>query len=217
MAPLLSGLIIVTGLSFLLLAFSDRDGYDGDDLSTVSAVFQLDAAKRGDLALYRYAWQPLAYELSAWVYRRFDTSDAVFMSAPIACAIALAVLLYAMATAARNLKSPWLHLAILILFPELFYTGLYYNTTALAMPAAAVAVLFLTGPPGRGRPWRPALIGVMLTLASFFRFDFVLIFPFVVASLWIESRSLRPMGSLVVGRWPSSLLAARWECSARWN
>lgn len=196
---LIASLLILAGMASALVAFADRDGYEGDDLSFISGVLQLDEAKRGELSLYRYAWQPISYELASWVYHCFDTSDAVFLMAPIACSVAFAVLLFAMARTSRNVKTPWAHLAILVLLPELFYCGLYLNTTAFAMPAAAAAVALLLAYPGRGGFGRPAAIGLALGLAGLLRFDFILMVPFFAASLWVESRSIRPIVSLGAG------------------
>ena len=193
------GLLIMVGVTAGLCFFSDRDGYEGDDLSVLSAVYQLDAAKSGDLSFYRYAWQPLAYEVSSWVYQIFDSPDAVFLMAPLTCAFSIAILLHALSTTSRRLTNPLVHFALLVLLPELFYVGMFYNTTVLAMPTAALAVWLLTIKPGTVPLWRPILIGMLLAVSTLMRFDFLLMCPFFAAWLWIEHRSRGEIVALVLG------------------
>ena len=193
------GLLIMVAMMAGLWTFSDRDGYEGDDLSILSAVYELDSAKAGDLFFYRYAWQPLAYDVSAWLYRKFDTPDAVFLTAPVSCAVTIAILLYALSRTSRRLTNPLVHLALLVLLPELFYVGMFYNSTVLGMPTAAIAVLLLTVDPESATIWRAALMGAMLAVSTLMRFDFLLMCPFFAAWLWIKHRSPREIVALVSG------------------
>jgi hypothetical protein len=192
-------LAITLAVTALLVAFSDRDGYEGDDLSVISAVTQMDEARKGEIFLYRYSWQPLAYEASAVVYRLFNHPDALFLISPICCGVSVGISLLTMRRLARHLRSPVVHLALMMLFPEIFYAGLFYNTTAPAMPVASVAYLALFGFAGRTGALRPALIGLCMALASFIRFDFFLAVPFVMAVLWAERQSIRPLLQMAAG------------------
>ncbi len=194
------GIVAITlAVTGLLVAFSDRDGYEGDDLSVISAVIQMDEARNGEIFLYRYGWQPLAYETSVLVYRLFNHPDAIFLISPICCGVSVGIILFTMQRLARDLRSPLVHLALLMLLPEIFYVGLFYNTTSPAMPLAAAANLALFGFAGRTAPWRPAVIGLCMALATFMRFDFLLAVPFVMAVLWAERQSVRPLVEMAAG------------------
>jgi hypothetical protein len=186
---LVSYVVIFVVVTFSLIYFCDRDGYEGDDLSVLSAVFQLDAAKHGDLEIYRYGWQPLSYEVLALVYRVFDTPQAVFLTPPVCVAATLTILLSALSYRGRRLRSVWVHAALLGLLPELLYSGLYLNTTALAMPAAAVAIWIMATSGTVVGPWRSFAIAALLAVAVLFRFDFLLMIPLIGALLWVHDRS----------------------------
>ena len=57
----------VFGTACLLFFLADRNGYEGDDLNSIAAMFQFDAGLRGDITVYRYPWQPLVY----WIGLQF--------------------------------------------------------------------------------------------------------------------------------------------------
>ena len=199
LGDLLSRVVIFVVVTFSLIYFCDRDGYEGDDLSVLSAIFQLDAAKHGDLELYRYGWQPLSYEALALVYRAFDTPDAVFLTAPVCAAAALTTLLSALSYQGRRLRSVWIHAALLALTPELAYCGLYLNTTVLAMPAVALAIWIIATSATVVGPWRSFAIAALLAVAVLFRFDFLLLIPLIGAFLWVRDRSIGTPLAFVAG------------------
>lgn len=176
----------VVNCAFLLL-LCDRDGYEGDDLNSVVPMFHLDAAKQGLLDIYRYAWQPLSYELGAAVYRMTHWPDAVFLLAPVCAAISLSLLLLMLW---RDGKTATLvaGLIALLAIPELWFSGLYFNSTVLGLPFALAALWLL-----RSRPRISAamLAGGLAGIAILMRLDFILACPAFAVTAWGADRSIR--------------------------
>lgn len=168
---------IVFLISFLPLAIlHDRNGYEGDDLNSIVPMFNLREALDGLLLIYRYDWQPLSYNLGALIYDITGNPNLIFLMAPLSIALALAVL-YSLA--ARFAQTPiWVFFCLILLTPEILYTGLYYNSVAPAYACAVGALaVMLRVQTRRGA----AVAGVLMGLAFLFRVDFILIAP----ALWI--------------------------------
>src|SRR6185437_6068829 len=112
-----------------LAIFADRDGYDGDDLNSILPMLHLQEAKRGDLLSYRYHWQPLYYEIGSAAFKLTRTPSTIFLLSPIAGAISLLLLLLIVwrdrSSAFEFTKS----LIAILAIPELWYSGLYSNST----------------------------------------------------------------------------------------
>lgn len=168
-------LILVFALSLGFLLFNGHwSGFEGDDLNSVLPILHLEAALAGDLKIYRPAWQPLSYVTGAAVYALTGQVDAIFALAPLGVASGIALLYLA---ARRVGLTPVLFLPLLMLFPEILYTGLYFNSSALGFPLVCLAVVL--APQRRGCAM-PVLIGALLASAVLMRIDFVLIAPAVV-------------------------------------
>ncbi len=185
-----TGLVLLAfflvNLAFLSF-FCDRDGYEGDDLNSVVPMFHLAAAKQGALGIYRYAWQPLSYELGAAVYRVTHWPDAIFLLAP-PCAAASLSLLLLMLWRDRKASTLVASLVVLLAIPELWYSGLYYNSTVLGLPFALAALWLL-----RSRRSIPAAMvaGGLAGIAILMRLDFVLACPAFAVTAWSADRSIR--------------------------
>src|ERR1700686_2792085 len=91
-ARLLLLAFFLINLIFLSI-FADRDGYEGDDLNSILPMLHLQEAKRQDLLIYRYDWQPLSYEIGAVVFKVTQKPFAIFLLAPFAGAVSLVLLL----------------------------------------------------------------------------------------------------------------------------
>lgn len=182
--------VLLFGLANLafLLRFADRDGYEGDDINSVVPIAHLEAAKAGALLVYRYAWQPLSYELSGLIWSAFGTPTAVFLSAAAGGACTLALLLYWLWREGQG-RAGALACALLALLaiPELWYSSLYYNTTIRALPLIVVALLLLRE---GERRWQAILAGVLTGLAILMRLDFILICPLLALAAWPRGGSL---------------------------
>lgn len=186
--PVLFAFFIVN-LVFLIV-FCDRDGYEGDDLNSVVPMFHLAAAKHGALELYRYAWQPLSYEMGAAVFRLTHWPDAVFLLAPLSAAVSLWLILL-MLWRDRRATTLVASLVVLLAIPELWYSGLYFNSTVLGLPFALAALWLL-----RSRIFAAdaMLAGVLAGIAILMRLDFVLVCPALAVAAWSADRSLgRPL------------------------
>lgn len=195
-------LFLLANLLFLA-AFADRDGYEGDDLNSIVPMAHLAAARQGALLIYRYAWQPLAYETGAALWRLFGTPAAVFLSAPVAGAATLAVLL---ALAWREAEGRLaVALVALLGVPELWYSSLYYNSTVAGLPFEAAALLLLRL---RGGAWSAALAGAAMAVAILMRVDFVLAGPLLAMLAWPRGAGLARPAWLAAG--VAAGLAAGW-------
>jgi hypothetical protein len=185
----------LTNLLFLLI-FADRKGYEGDDLNSILPMLHLQEAKHGNLLIYRYAWQPLSYEIGSWVFRLAGNPSAIFLLAPLTGAISLSLLLSIVwrdkSSASNFLKS----VVALIAVPELWFSGLYFNSTVLGLPFAAGSLALL-----RSNPTLPisSLAGLLLGLASITRLDFILAGPALAVIAWNRGRSFAPIISFAFG------------------
>lgn len=174
--------LFVFGLSVMVLwVFADRTGYEGDDINSVVPMLNLRAALDGAILIYRPHWQPLSYELGAAVYGITGSVNAIFALAQIGIAAGIATIYYTVRAVGLP---PLLFLPLLMLFPEIVYSGLYYNSSALGFPLACLAVfLALTG----SRRRSAAAIGILLSLAILMRMDYVLVAPVVAAMrIWMR-------------------------------
>lgn len=188
-----TGLVLIAffivNLMFLVV-FCDRDGYEGDDLNSVVPMFHLASAKQGALWIYRYAWQPLSYELGAAVYRVTHRPDALFLLAPISGAISLWLMLLIL-WRDRRAATLVASLIVLLAIPELWYSGLYFNSTVLGLPFALAALWLLRS---RISVAAAVLAGGLAGIAILMRLDFILVCPALAVTAWSADRTLgRPL------------------------
>lgn len=189
-AALVLIVFFIVNLLFLV-SFADRDGYEGDDLNSILPMAHLTAAKHGLLLIYRYAWQPLSYEVGARLWQLFGTPTAVFLSAPVSGAIALTGL-FALAWAeAPRRHGAWIALVALLGVPEFWFSALYYNSTIVGLPFAVGAILLLRWRDGLGAA---ALAGAAMGIAVLMRLDFILACPLLAMVAWSRARRVvRPI------------------------
>lgn len=187
-APWLA-IAFLVGISLaFLLRFADNDGYEGDDLNSIPPMAHLDAAKAGFLLIYRYAWQPLSYEVGALVWRVFDTPDAVFLLAPVSGGITIGLLGFIAWREARDSAPLVCGLTALFAVPELFYSSLYFNSTVLGMPFCAGALLLVRGRTGMAGA---VIAGLLTALAVMMRLDFILVCPLLAMAAWEKGGTLK--------------------------
>lgn len=168
--------LIVFGLALAVLWLcADRTGYEGDDINSIVPMLNLRESLSGALEIYRPAWQPLSYELGAIIYALSGSVTAVFVLAQLSIAAGIGILYLT----TRHLGlAPLFFVPVLLLFPEILYSGLYFNSSALGFPLACVAVLLAFTGQSRASA---AAIGGLLSLAILMRMDYVLIVPVVAA------------------------------------
>lgn len=169
----------------LLISFVDRDFYEGDDLNSILPMAHLADARGGLLLIYRYAWQPLSYEVGALLWRLSGTPTAIFLSAAVAGAIALGLMFWEALRTAQNRLLP--ALLAMAAAPEFWFSSLYYNSTILGLPFVAAAILLLRCD---ASPVRAGIAGLIAGMAILMRMDFVLICPLLAAIAWWPTRSL---------------------------
>jgi hypothetical protein len=169
----------VINLAFLCF-FADRDGYEGDDLNSIVPMFHLEAAKSGSLEIYRYAWQPLSYEIGAQVIKHISPR-AVFLLSPICAALSLVLLLTLVWRSGSTREEGVAALVVLLAVPEFWFSGLYYNSTMVGMPLAVGSLLLVRSEP---RVASAALAGFLVAIAVLMRLDFILICPALILIAW---------------------------------
>ena len=178
-------LVIVYLIILLLffLFFGDRVGWEGDDLAQLEGIVNF--PDKGTTGVYRYYWQPLAYQLSLWVNYWTNNPRFLFALPQIFAAANICVLLGAIYAFSEGKINLLLGFSFLLLLPEIFFCGLYYNSTVFGMLPMAIALLFLFWKQKSGRSmslWndiRYLTIGVASTVACFFRLDFLLCLPLI--------------------------------------
>lgn len=152
--------------------------YEWDGTSILLASRHFEAAERGDVFLYRYALQPLAFQLLRAVHALGGGIEAASLLPGLFGAAGVAFVLAAMGCAAPRLALlP--RIAIVALLPELLFSLLYVNATVLALPFAAAAAWLAVR--GGGGPRAAALAGACLGVGCLFRMDFAIAAPLLVA------------------------------------
>ena len=185
-------IFFLLNLIFLLL-FSDRGGvgFKGDDLESIVPMFHLNEVKQGALLAYRYDWQPLSYVLGAAVFQVTRSPAAIFMLAPIACALSLTLLLIITWRERLSMATLTASLVALLAVPEFWFSGLYYNSTIIGLPLVLSSFALL-----RAQVFGPLalLAGFLTGAAILMRLDFALACPALALVAWQEDRSLtRPI------------------------
>lgn len=170
----------------LMFFLADRDGYEGDDMNVIAAMLHLDAGLDGRIEIYRYPWQPLGYWIGAAIYNISRSPTAIFLLAPLAGTLSLTALVVFMSKATGRRHGILFYASILILVPELWFSGLYFNTSVLAMPLIVVALLLLRERPAYGRV---ILAGILAGLAALIRLDFLLACPMLAVVAYERHRS----------------------------
>jgi len=205
----LQTLLLLVGLLAFLCSFGDRGWFEGDSIALVDAMVNFEA-KGGADGAYRYPWQPLTYELGAALAPLVSSPRRLLLLPHLLGAVSLVLLTWAVHLASLRNLPLLVAFALVALFPELLYTGLYLNSTAFAMVPMSAAILLLVGSPGplpagRDRGWvRPLLVGVLVGVACLCRLDFALGLPLLLtlaASRWGVRRGLLPslLGCGVLG------------------
>jgi hypothetical protein len=185
---------VVTAIG--LISLSDFDGYEGDDLNSILPMLHLEAAKHGSLNIYRYAWQPLSYEVGAGIFQFTRTPTAIFLMAPIAGAISLALMLLITWQGRKSISTLISALVAISAVPEFWFSGLYYNSTIIGLPFALCSLAILNGRPQIRFAF---LAGLLLAVAILMRLDFALAGPALTLTAWQTDRSLPRVIALTLG------------------
>jgi hypothetical protein len=176
----------IVALSLFLIAFSDKDGYEGDDLNSVVPSFHLEEMREGLIEGYRYDWQPLSYQLSSLIFEITGQPDYIFLIAPISIALSITIL-FLLFQKLYNINF-LTFFCLILMIPELLYTGLYYNSHAPAILFYVLSIYFvLTMQANSPFNILSILIGLFLSTAILFRLDFVLVVPIVITLLYFKS------------------------------
>jgi hypothetical protein len=173
------------------LFFGDRGYYEADSIFTLFGAVNLEKAKAGEIDLYRYHHQPLAYEFLHFAHQLTGSFRLLYVLPALFCAAGIALLTVAVYFAAEGR----IHFAFCALIvasqPELFYTLLYPNTTTYGLFFLGASLALLFHPDEfhvRGAGLNPLLIALLYTTGCFFRFDFVLAGPLLLVLVGNKSK-----------------------------
>jgi hypothetical protein len=178
--------LVIASLLAICLWFGDRRGFEGDGLAIVFGIDNLEVVGRGNV--YRYYWQPLAYEVTARLAHLLSSPLQINLLGSAFGAVGLGLLAALLRLLLRGVPFPLLtSLILLACIPELFATALYFNASALALPFVAGSFLLLRLSRWEAAPIAlPLAAGALMALGCLFRFDFLACLPFaaVVLVLW---------------------------------
>jgi hypothetical protein len=194
-----TGLLVYFVLIGFVLAFHTELHYERDANSLLFGSRYLELSRDGALPIYRYALQPLTYELLSLVYRWTESMRLLSALPGLAGAAGIALLV---ATLQRRFRSvePVALVALVALVPELFFSLLYVNGSAFGLGCFGAAIFMLLGdaadPPSADprELSRGARAGASAALGCLFRFDFLMALP-MLCFLIVRLRP-RPVASL---------------------
>lgn len=205
--------LIVAVLVLLPMLVGDRQGFEGDGLAILFGMNQFEALGRA--GVYRYHWQPLSYELVAALQPLFDRPFAQGYVAQAFGGAGLALLYLLLARILRNVPyARALALVLALCIPELWITTLYLNTSALALPFIAGALLLMHRACAPGAPvlgMVPA--GLVLGAGCLFRLDFLALVPAVLVLpwLWAEQSRMQRLLAFIAGGLATGALFLVWQ------
>ncbi len=193
---LIKSFLLFLLILFVIVLFANWSGYEGDDLNSVLPMLHLDDALMGNLEIYRYDWQPLSYLLGAKIYTIVGDPRAIFFLSAFSIALSLVLICY---KCFKLFGTPYyLSLFFILLSPEIIYSGLYYNSSAIAYLFSIAAFVMILSKPNETGSF---FIGIALVLSIFLRLDFLLILPCMMATLFILGGGVRPVliaGSVIL-------------------
>jgi hypothetical protein len=126
-------LIFWISIFSFLYFFSDKNGWEGNDLAQLEGIINFQY--KGKTGVYNYYWQPLSYQLGILLFSLFKSEKILFLTPQIFGAtsiviLTLSVYIYIYSSTKLN---PVLCFSFLIIFPELWFSSLYYNSTVIGM------------------------------------------------------------------------------------
>jgi len=179
-------LFIFFSTTLILIFLSDWNGYEGDDLNSIVPMFHLNDALAGRIEIYKYYWQPLAYQLGSLLNITFSDPRAIFFIPGISIALSILVI-YHRCNKLNNISFVMLF-CLLMLTPEIIYTGLYYNSSSIAYLCMVSAISLTYGKPNLNTAF---IIGVLLGLSILFRMEFILVTPLVLILLFFSKEDFK--------------------------
>lgn len=191
-------------LAALAIYFGDRGWYEPDGVSILAGSLNLPQAKQGDFFLYAYFIQPLTYEFNYVIFRLFKEPYLLYLLPAFLGAMGVCFLTLAVHFFSQKKLNIFFSFCILLFFPELFYRLLYPSSSVFAMLFFGLSLLLLYGEPIKQRTlFKPHikyfLVGVISTLACFFRCDFLLGLPMLFYLVWLRKGEAKPFLWYILG------------------
>ena len=169
----------------IFLFFGDRVGWEGDDIGQLEGIINFQY--KGEMGVYRYYWQPLSYQINIFLNSLTNNNPKFLFAMPqFFGAASISVLTGAVYQFSRKKITFVFIFLILLLLPELFFSGLYFNSTVFAMLPMTITLLLLfwddkaEASRSSWNDFRHLIIGITSTIACFFRLDFLLSLPLII-------------------------------------
>lgn len=149
---------------------------------------------KGKIGVYNYYWQPLSYQLGILLFGLFKNYKILFFICQIFGATSICILTLSVYIYSEGKLNPLLCFSFLIIFPELFFCGLYYNSTVLGMLPMSMSLLFLFWKNYSSNPirltyqTRSYFTCLFLLIACCFRIDFFFALPLTIYLLFISEK-----------------------------
>lgn len=195
-------LIYLVFLSFFLF-FGDRWGFHGDDISMLEGVINFQY--KGPQEVYQYYWHPLTYHLNIFINNLIGNPKFLFFVPQIFGAANITLLLWSTYLFSSKKLNLLLISSFLLLLPELFYNGLYYNSSVFAVLPVVVTISLIFSDYNNSSNkdsfqsnFKYCIIGICSTISMFFRFEFVLCIPILWYFLLIQKTSFKELRLVLI-------------------
>ena len=178
------------GLLSFFEYFGDSNGWEGDDIAQLESIINF--SHKDKIGVYKYYWQPLSYQLGLFLLSLFKSHNILFLLCHIFGATSICILAISVYIYSSTKLNPLLCFSFLIIFPELFFCGLYYNSTVLGMLPMSLSLLFLFWNNFSANPMkltykaRSYLTCIFLMTACCFRIDYFFALPLTLYLLFIS-------------------------------
>lgn len=160
--------------------FGDRGSISSEPIFHLSEVWLSPFFPR--IQLYRYFWEPLSYELCRKLFLWLGHVHFMWYLPHVFGAAAMTLLIRALHRYAGGRIGIMSALALLLLFPELVWSGLYFNSSVFALFffTLALNLLLESGQEGFRFKLFTMTAGGLAATGCFFRFDFLASVPFLL-------------------------------------
>jgi hypothetical protein len=189
-------ILITVSLILVIFAFwaGDRVGWEGDDLASMFGISYLDMVGRH--GIYKYAWQPLSYELSHWISDQgLRYLDLTYLSNILGMVgIGLLIGLAYISIGKRVPYALFTAILLCLAIPEMWITSLYFNSTAMALPFIALSMHLLQQVRSPRDNFLILASGLLFGVTCMLRMDFATtaLFMLVMIHLILPKSGYRP-------------------------
>lgn len=173
--------VCFTVLFFFFLRYTDYECFtELDCLSYINTAINFNSLRFKEM--YFYGINPLTHNFNYLIYSLFHSHKAFLYAQSIGMSAGLMFLIYSVRmTLNPALKSGWMAFILILTVPEIIYTGLYLNSSALAFPFYTLSILLLLiSKKDFLKPFEVPVCGIaalLFVVSASFRVTFALALP----------------------------------------